>query len=835
MSYQLGIDLGTTYSAAAVAESGSAEIFQLGTSMASIPSVVLLRDDGTVLTGEAAQRRSMFESGRTAREFKRRLGDPTPYLLGGTPYGVEALTGHLMASIVGRVATERGDQPGGVVLTHPAAYGPYKLGFLEDAARLAGVGAVRFVPEPVAAAVYYSHTERVTQGEMIAVYDFGGGTLDLAVVRKTSDGFEVVGTPEGMERFGGVDLDEAVFGHVDEALGGIVGHSDPDDPTTVAAIVALRASCREAKEALSADTDVTIPVMLPNLHTEVRLTRGEFEDMIRPRLRETMSALDRTVRSAGVSYDDLSRVLLVGGASRIPLVAEMVRDTAGRPVAVDAHPKHAVALGAALVPEAAGIPMMPAMPAEPRTRVRDSPTVQTTAAAAGAASLVAASTESGSAADPEEDERSPLPDEKEPERAAIPAESEEPEDLKEARPAEGPTGHPIAVDAGSSRSWRLYAVLSVAVALIVTIGGLLWLQNGGEQPGEATSASVADSAPTGDSEPIADPVSAVDSEGRVAAVYQIGYRSMDHDDEWGDWSMDGNQAPDDIASDYLPALGLYSSVDPGIRNEHFEMFGGSSIGLVSIVWRGRESPDEQAIPDVLDDAERHGLSATFVFSLPDDGGAEVLLSEIEYLHAAFGDHPALLRPTEPSPWTDRAGMVVVVVGMEALEQQTDLDVEAWRDAVDEVHRIGGGVMVLAVSSDPVWVDDVHFDGLANGPLDGVEPPTYAWAEGLSERAWFVPVVSPGRSATWSVEAEPVIPRRDGATYEEQWDAALSGPREPNVVLILSFNDWQSGTQIEPAAPESIRGDGTPYFNYEPVPPEGYLDLTRAAVERWGGP
>jgi molecular chaperone DnaK len=826
VSYQLGIDLGTTYSAAAVAESGSLEIFQLGTSMAAIPSVVLLRDDGTVLTGEAAQRRSLFESGRTAREFKRRLGDPTPYLLGGTPYGVEALTGHLMASIVDRVATERGETPRVVVLAHPAAYGPYKLGFLEDAARLAGVGTVRFVPEPVAAAVYYSHAERVAQGDMIAVYDFGGGTLDLAVVRKTSDGFEVVGTPEGMERFGGVDLDEAVFGHVDEALGGIVGRSDPDDATTVAAIVALRTACREAKEALSADTDVTIPVMLPNLHTEVRLTRGEFEDMIRPRLRETISALDRTVRSAGVAYDDLSRVLLVGGASRIPLVAEMVRDATGRPVAVDAHPKHAIALGAALVPAAADPPPAPVVPPDSPEQIGEPSTARSVATVVGAASVVAASTNSESTTDPEEGEPVPPLEEKEPEIVAIPVDSEELEDLEDDRD-EVPSG-PVDAKAGDTGSWGRYAALGIVAALIVAIGGFLWLQGGSDQPGGATPAPTADSAPAADPDPI------VASAGRVAAVYRIGYRSMEHGDGWGDWSIGGNFAPDDIASDYFPALGPYSSADPGVLNEHFEMFNQSSIGIVSIVWSGRGSLDEDIVPAVLDAADRHGLSAAFVFTFPDDGGAEVLFSEIEHLHAAFGDHPALFRPNEPSPWLDEAGMVVVVVGTESLEQRDDLDVDIWRDAVDAVHQIGDGVILLAVSSDPIWVEEVHFDGLASGPIDGVEPPSYAWAEELRTGAWFVPVVSPGRSATWSEDAEPVIPRADGFPYEAQWDATLSASRAPNLVMILSFNEWQSGTQIEPVSSEAVRGDGIPYLDYEPVHPAGYLDLTRAAVERWAG-
>ena len=100
MAYSLGIDLGTTYSAAATARGDRIEIFQLGERAATIPSIVVLRADGEVLTGDAAERRSLGEPTRTAREFKRRLGDPTPIILGGTPYGAEALLAHLLKAIV---------------------------------------------------------------------------------------------------------------------------------------------------------------------------------------------------------------------------------------------------------------------------------------------------------------------------------------------------------------------------------------------------------------------------------------------------------------------------------------------------------------------------------------------------------------------------------------------------------------------------------------------------------------------------------------------------------------------------------------------------------------
>ena len=114
-----------------------------------------------------------------------------------------------------------------------------------------------------------------------------------------------------------------------------------------AAVARLRDECVAAKEALSSDTEVSIPVLLPNVHTEVRLTRAEFEAMIRPALGDTLVVLRRALRSAGVEPADLHSVLLVGGSSRIPLISQMVSADLGRPVALDIHPKHSVAMGAA--------------------------------------------------------------------------------------------------------------------------------------------------------------------------------------------------------------------------------------------------------------------------------------------------------------------------------------------------------------------------------------------------------------------------------------------------------------------------------------------------------
>jgi actin-like ATPase involved in cell morphogenesis len=367
-SYQLGIDLGTTYTAAAVARVDQVEIVGLGNRGAAIPSVIHLADDGTVLTGEAAERRAPSEPDRVAREFKRRIGDTTPLMLGGTPYSAEALTAQLLHSVLAKVTELEGGPPSHITVTHPANWGPYKKDLLEQAIRMAGASAT-MITEPEAAAIAYASNERVEPGSTVAVYDLGGGTFDAAVLNKTNDGFAILGQPEGIERLGGIDFDEAVVEHVRTALDGALDRLDFDDPATMAALIRLRRECIEAKEALSADTETAIPVVLPGLQTDVRLTRGEFERMVGPTLAATVDAMRRALGSARIEPHQITAVLLVGGSSRIPLVAQLVSDAFGRPVAVDAHPKHAVALGAAhhAAAEAQRSVVPPPAPAEPET------------------------------------------------------------------------------------------------------------------------------------------------------------------------------------------------------------------------------------------------------------------------------------------------------------------------------------------------------------------------------------------------------------------------------------------------------------------------------------
>ncbi|WFE26392.1 Hsp70 family protein [Solwaraspora sp. WMMD791] len=346
--YALGIDLGTTFTAAAIWREGRVETVSLGGRSAAIPSVVLLRQDETFLTGEAAHRRGLSEPHRVAREFKRRLGDTTPLLLGGVPQSAEALMSRLLHAVVEEVARREGALPASICVSHPANWGPYKLDLLRQAVRMANLDVpVTYTTEPTAAAVNYAEQQRIEPGSVVAVYDLGGGTFDAAVLRKTPTGFEIMGQPEGIERLGGIDFDAAVFNHVRTALGGKLEELDEEDPAAIAAVARLRDECIQAKEALSSDTDTSIPVLLPNISTEIRLTRAELEAMVRPVLHGSIEALHRAVRSAGCSPEQLHSVLLVGGSSRMPIVAQLVGSELGRPVAVDAHPKYSVSLGAA--------------------------------------------------------------------------------------------------------------------------------------------------------------------------------------------------------------------------------------------------------------------------------------------------------------------------------------------------------------------------------------------------------------------------------------------------------------------------------------------------------
>jgi molecular chaperone DnaK len=365
MQYGLGVDLGTTQTAAAVWAEGRVEVARLGSRRAEIPSLVFVKPDGGLLIGEAAERRGQSEPARLAREFKRRMGDPVPILVGGAPFSAHALTAKLLRHVLDTVTQLQDGPPTAVTITHPANWGPYKKEQLDQAVRLADAGPVQLRSEPEAAALQHATSRRIANGETVAVYDLGGGTFDVAVLRRDGEGFVLLGEAEGVEQLGGIDFDEAVFGHVLGVLGSMADGVDPADPEAVASLNRLRRDCVEAKESLSFDTETMIPVALPGLHTRVRLNRSELEAMIAPSLADTVTATARALRGAGVAPAQLSAILLAGGSSRIPLVSQLLSTEFQRPVVADPHPEHSIAMGAAVATAAVlggGSPFSAAVP-----------------------------------------------------------------------------------------------------------------------------------------------------------------------------------------------------------------------------------------------------------------------------------------------------------------------------------------------------------------------------------------------------------------------------------------------------------------------------------------
>jgi actin-like ATPase involved in cell morphogenesis len=359
VGYRLGIDLGTTYTSAAVYTAGWPTMVGLGNRAMQVPSVLFLKPDGEFLVGEAAERRGAAEPERLTREFKRRLGDQVPILVAGSPQSPQALQARLLSWVVAQVTERQGSAPDHITLTYPANWGPYKRELFDQTIAMADLIGVDTCTEPEGAATLYAARNVMAEGDCVAVYDLGGGTFDAAVLRKTSAGFDLLGRPEGIEHLGGIDFDEAVFHHVIDSLGDAVT-ALPESPELEAGLIRLRRDCVEAKEALSADTDTVIAVTLPGLSTSVRLVRDELDAMLGPTISATIGTLRRAIRSANIEPANLTAIVLTGGSSRIPLVSQQITQAFGRPLAIDTHPKHDVALGAAMH----GLQLSPSSPAQ---------------------------------------------------------------------------------------------------------------------------------------------------------------------------------------------------------------------------------------------------------------------------------------------------------------------------------------------------------------------------------------------------------------------------------------------------------------------------------------
>lgn len=334
MPYVLGVDVGTTRTAAAVCRLGGAgraepEVVGLGGPGGGVASTLQLTPDGAFAVGEPGDPRW------TATGFGRRVGDAVPVVLGADSAvercPAEELTALMVMWVTDQVAAREGERPAHVVLAHPPGWGAHAKGLMHRALRSVGVEA-SLVPEPVAAAENHAFT-RSSAGPL-GVFSLGSHAFSASVVGR---GFELVNTVEGVDHAAGVDFDDAVFSHVRTTLGRALAELDADDPRTRGLFGRLRRDCEAAKRMLSGTVETSIPVHLPSGPVDVPITRAQFEDLIRPDVEEAVSVFTRV--AAGVEM-----TVLVGGSARIPLVAASVP---GR-VVLEAAPETSVVKGAAL-------------------------------------------------------------------------------------------------------------------------------------------------------------------------------------------------------------------------------------------------------------------------------------------------------------------------------------------------------------------------------------------------------------------------------------------------------------------------------------------------------
>ncbi|MBB5954891.1 type VII secretion-associated protein (TIGR03931 family) [Saccharothrix tamanrassetensis] len=347
MTLRVAVDFGTSSTCVAISVNGREPQVVVVDGQPILPSAVYAAPDGTLFVGQEAERQAAVDPSRYEPHPKRRV-DEGELLLGTSVLKVV----DVVRAVLTRVVTEARHVAGGapvdlLVLTHPADWGAIRTRVLLQAAR--GLGQdLRLVPEPVAAAVFHSATHAIPEGAALAVLDLGGGTVDASVVTRQGGAFRVLAT-KGDPTFGGADVDQALLEHV----GSLVS---PGDPEAWRQLVegremadrrkrrVLRQDVRGAKETLSRHsyTDVPMPPPFPDAH----VTRTDLESLITAPLNRAAALLATAVRDAGQVPRGLAGVFLVGGSSRIPLVARLVLEQTGVvPTSID-QPETVVARGA---------------------------------------------------------------------------------------------------------------------------------------------------------------------------------------------------------------------------------------------------------------------------------------------------------------------------------------------------------------------------------------------------------------------------------------------------------------------------------------------------------
>lgn len=343
----VGIDLGTTNSSVAVVRDGQPRLILVDGDVL-VPSVVGMASDGSTLVGHTARNQSVLYPERTVRSVKRRMGEETMLPMGDQEFSPVEVAALIIRRLTTAAAADLGRDIRRAVITVPAYFSDAQRTATREAGEVAGLEVVRILNEPTSAALCYADGEDFDRTVM--VYDLGGGTFDVSIVRQRGDVTEVLAS-HGNTALGGDDFDAALLEWLRESF------EEKHDLSLEGNLVALSRLVRaseSAKIALSTDSFASISEEHlaerggVSLHLEGEVSRHEYQELIRPYVERTKDSVQTALREAGLLAREIDELILVGGSTRTPMVAEMLRSQLDLPPRMDVTPEHAVALGAAL-------------------------------------------------------------------------------------------------------------------------------------------------------------------------------------------------------------------------------------------------------------------------------------------------------------------------------------------------------------------------------------------------------------------------------------------------------------------------------------------------------
>ena len=339
----VGIDLGTTNSAVAVWRDGKAELIPNALGDLLTPSAVSLSDDGSMIVGRAARERQTTHADRTATLFKRLMGTAETLRLGKQNYTPPELSAMVLRQLKADAEAYLGETVTGAIITVPAYFNDKQRKATRDAGELAGLTVERLINEPTAAALAYGIHE-LDEERPFLVFDLGGGTFDVSLV-EMFDGIIEVRASAGDNRLGGEDFNEAVVIAVKDKIEGweTLGKANPEKFRAVA-----RAAAEKTRRALSEHDNSSYRFVWNDTEYDVPITVSQFDEAAAPLIDRLRQPVMRALRDGNVKAARLSEIVMVGGATRMPLIRRTATRMFGRFPNTKTHPDHAIALGAAV-------------------------------------------------------------------------------------------------------------------------------------------------------------------------------------------------------------------------------------------------------------------------------------------------------------------------------------------------------------------------------------------------------------------------------------------------------------------------------------------------------